>query len=95
MGSDELDRCKHLWYIHHNQGTRQIKVKQLGFYILLSPGKMCVFLQKTCYPCLASLWQNMTLPMCLIAQSCPTFCDPMDCGTPGSSVHGIVSRQEC
>ena len=25
----------------------------------------------------------------LVAQSCPTFCDPMDCHPPGSSVHGI------
>ena len=25
----------------------------------------------------------------LVAQSCPTLCDPMDCGLPGSSVHGI------
>ena len=26
----------------------------------------------------------------LIAQSCPTICDPMDCNSPpGSSVHGI------
>ena len=24
-----------------------------------------------------------------VAQSCPTFCDPMDCSPPGSSVHGI------
>ena len=26
----------------------------------------------------------------LVAQSCLTFCDPMDCGPPGSSVHGIL-----
>ena len=26
---------------------------------------------------------------CLVAQSCPTLCDPMDCIPPGSSVHGI------
>ena len=26
--------------------------------------------------------------MCLIAQSCLTLCDPMDCNPPGSSVHG-------
>ena len=26
----------------------------------------------------------------LIAQSCPTLCDPMDCSPPGSSVHGIL-----
>ena len=25
---------------------------------------------------------------CLVAQSCPTLCDPMDCSLPGSSVHG-------
>ena len=24
-----------------------------------------------------------------VAQSCPTLCDPMDYGLPGSSVHGI------
>ena len=26
---------------------------------------------------------------CLVAKSCLTFCDPMDCSPPGSSVHGI------
>ena len=35
---------------------------------------------------------NMSLDGCsmlyLVAQSCPTLCDPMDCSPPGSSVHG-------
>ena len=26
----------------------------------------------------------------LVAQSCPTLCDPMDCGPPGPSVHRIL-----
>ena len=26
--------------------------------------------------------------LCLVTQSCPTLCGPMDCGLPGSSVHG-------
>ena len=26
--------------------------------------------------------------LCLVAQSCPTLCDPMDCNPPDSSVHG-------
>ena len=26
--------------------------------------------------------------LCLVAQSCPTLCNPMDCSPPGSSVHG-------
>ena len=29
----------------------------------------------------------------LVAQSCPTLCDPMDCGPPGSSVHGILQAR--
>ena len=26
---------------------------------------------------------------CLVAKSCLTLCDPIDCSPPGSSVHGI------
>ena len=26
--------------------------------------------------------------LCLVAQSCPALCNPMDCSPPGSSVHG-------
>ena len=29
-----------------------------------------------------------------VAQSCPTFSDPMDCSLPGSSVHGICQARE-
>ena len=32
--------------------------------------------------------------MCLVTQSCPTLCDPMDCSPQGSSVHEAFSRQE-
>ena len=28
-----------------------------------------------------------------VTQSCPTLCDPMDCGLPGSSVHGIFQAR--
>ena len=28
-----------------------------------------------------------------VAQSCPSLCDPMDCGPPGSSVHGILQAR--
>ena len=33
------------------------------------------------------------LVLCLVAQSCPTLCDPMDCVRPGSSVHGILQER--
>ena len=28
-----------------------------------------------------------------VAQSCPTFKDPMDCSLPGSSIHGIFQAR--
>ena len=31
--------------------------------------------------------------LCLVAQSCPTLCNPMDCNLPGSSVHGILQAR--
>ena len=31
--------------------------------------------------------------VCLVAQSCPTPSDPMDCSLPGSSVHGIFQAR--
>ena len=31
--------------------------------------------------------------MCSVIQSCPTLWDPMDCGLPGSSVHGIFQTR--
>ena len=29
-----------------------------------------------------------------VAQLCPTLHDPMDCSLPGSSVHGIFSKEK-
>ena len=29
----------------------------------------------------------------LVAQSCPTLCDPMDCSPSGSSVHEILQER--
>ena len=29
----------------------------------------------------------------LVAQSCPTLSDPMDCSLPGSSAHGIFQAR--
>ena len=31
--------------------------------------------------------------LCLVAQSCLTLCDPMDCSAPGASVHGILQER--
>ena len=31
--------------------------------------------------------------MCLVAKSCPTLCNPMDCSPSGSSIHGIFQAR--
>ena len=36
---------------------------------------------------------TMMLRSSLIAQSCLTLCDPMDCSPPGSSLHGILQTR--
>ena len=36
--------------------------------------------------------QTMLL-LCLVTQSCPTLCNPMDCSPPGFSVHGILQAR--
>ena len=40
-------------------------------------------------------WDTMCVCVCVVhacarAQSCLTYCDPMDCSMPGSWVHGIL-----
>ena len=37
--------------------------------------------------------QTAKSPCVLVAQSCPTLCDPMDCSPRGSSVHGILQAR--
>ena len=34
-----------------------------------------------------------TVCVCLVAQSCPTLCDPLGCSPPGISVHRIVQAR--
>ena len=67
--------------------------------------KLRVFIFLVCLPCakcfhlsshviLISPLQSSPTVLCLVPQSCPTLCDPVDCGPPGSSVPRGFSRQE-
>ena len=37
--------------------------------------------------------EYLVVVVVLVTQSCPTLCDPMDCGLLGSSNHGILQAR--
>ena len=41
----------------------------------------------------SSTWEAQINALVLVAQLCPTFCDPMGYSLPGSSVHGILQTR--
>ena len=36
---------------------------------------------------------TLCIPQVLVTQRCPTLCDPMDCNSSGTSVHGIIQAR--
>ena len=69
----------------------------IGFYNELKMGTDSLALPSIDYPAVESEMLLMTCltnkVVVLVAQSYPTLCDPMDCGLPGSSVHGILQAR--
>ena len=49
--------------------------------------KTSILLKRDCI--LSQEWSVLSL----VTQSCPTFCNPMDCNLPGSSIHGILQAR--
>ena len=89
------------WFFFWNLGSLQIILWDFRFYLNLlfsyfSLILLCLeeqvlsLLSESCY--FASphglIWQARVCG--LVTQSCPTFCDPVDCSLPGSTVHGII-----
>ena len=53
---------------------------------------LCNLHVKETYVCLV-VFATPGFSLCLVAQSCPAVCDPMDFSLPGSSVHGILQAR--
>ena len=54
----------------------------LAFLMII---KICALKHWSVYMC---VYVYVCMHTCLVAQLCPTFCNPTDCSPPGSSVHG-------
>ena len=46
---------------------------------------VCLYINIIAWICLKYFWKDCCC-FCSVVQSCPTFCDPMDCSTPGFPV---------
>ena len=54
---------------------------------------LCIYFHKAIE---ASMFDNYKLyiyQLSSVSQSCLTLCDPIDCGPPGSSVHGVFQAR--
>ena len=47
----------------------------------------------SCIQMVANTQIYVCVCVCLVTQSCPTLCDPLDYSLPGSSVHGIFGAR--
>ena len=54
---------------------------------------MLATLNTTVFRSICLVWLCSIRCVDVCAQSCPTLCNPMDCITPGSSVHGIFQAR--
>ena len=94
-----IGHIKNIWFCNMNSWSLSFSVHSLLFslwclFILMVKAlevtlasvhrKIHSFRKEVCTECLSSE----------VAQLCPTLCDPMDCGLPGSSIHGIFQVRD-
>ena len=54
---------------------------------------MCISIIQNSFDMTGNFYNGLKVVKLLVAQSCLTLCDPMDCSPPGSSVHGILQAR--
>ena len=84
MPSWSLCQVLFTWPSGYNSGTSSSRTRWWSRW-----PSLCLMYSPPCY-------DNAFMLLCMFGkslQSCPTLCDPMDCRTAGSSVHGIVQAE--
>ena len=80
-------KCLQLFTIEYDGGCEFVIY---GLYYVEVDSFYAHFLE-SCFFFFNHKW--VLVVIALAAQSCLTLCDPMDCGPPGSSVHGIIQAR--
>ena len=96
-GTVERTAVQHLYFKPRTSGSK--RESSLMWLVLLRSTSCCSVL--LCFLRYCTVGLKMLFLLCFLcifwrkvsstygAQSCPTLCDPMACGLPGSSAHGI------
>ena len=75
-------------YICQSQSFNLSPLTHLASMHLFSISAYLFLLCKKIHLTMFSRFHVRCAVRCLVAQSCPTLCDPLDCSLAGSSVHG-------
>ena len=67
--------------------TRLSTWTELSFLMANVFFKYCIYVAASGLSCSIQNILNCGICCCSVTQSCPVLCDPMDCSTPGFSVH--------
>ena len=83
----EANSSLKLWFLAKTfLATQMFSEIFMTFFLINRKAYSCPLYQGS--PVCGLLGTGLKLKL-LVAQSCPTLCDPMSCSLPGSSVHGI------
>ena len=79
--TDSLYQFSNMFHKYSHKGLELIF--KVFFYHLYCP----IFFNKSLVISESHKEENDNVPLCFVAQSCPTLCNPMDYSLPDSSVH--------
>ena len=93
--------CKLMDYSPLGSSVRGIQARILEWATISSSRGSSQPKDWTCISCIdrqilyhCATWEaQVNVRVVLVTQSCLTLCNPMDCGPPGSSVHGILQAR--
>ena len=74
--------------IHHSQSLALLSLEPHTVLELALVFCLFVCVNMAMLGLCCTMWDLAPCVLCLVAQSCTTPCNPMDCSPPGSSVHG-------
>ena len=80
----------HPYHTYPSPPTAWKRVVWCGFLVLATRGLGRAGLQMEPF---VEGFLSQCMLACSITQSCPTLCDPMNCNSPGSSVHGNLQTR--